>query len=475
MWVWPMPKLKTAEQKTGTSRVWWDTFLAIHSPIASFSQRGVRPGQIQRQAGAVFERCRGHKMHCSILSRILVIIFTYFSSFFEKLLNLAQALHFKNKKICMDIRSRRRLSMQEHALILLQKKQEANERKNKRKCRIQTHTHTHTPLCRYVYKDCINLDNAYRERKRDSTRLCVCVCERECKRMKMRYCICKIKSTSAAATSHFFWTAKCKMPQLDAAIVVKCSAGYMPSSLLQQLQLQRWLRQHLQTCALAFLAINFSQPTQRRRQQPTIILQQDFLPLSWAVSQLFCFWLFGASSLRPQNETRFAHTHTRRKTVGKLLYIIYRLCLTPAFLYRFFFLSFFLHLGSIWASVELHTGRRLCTYVCIFYMNCSHLGGQTRYLQAHSPYTHTNTRTLVSISLSTCSCGQTRLGVGLATPNALTELKSDHPLPQTAWDGNTNNNSNGNEWRLRQTHTQVHNNVCVWTKLHTKKWRSKQF
>lgn len=98
----------------------------------------------------------------------------------------------------------------------------------------------------------------------------------------MRYCICKIKSTSAAATSHFFWTAKCKMPQLDAAIVVKCSAGYMHSSLLPQLQLLPWLRQHLQTCALAFLAINFSQPTQRRRrwrrrrQQPTGNSQQSY-------------------------------------------------------------------------------------------------------------------------------------------------------------------------------------------------------
>lgn len=99
----------------------------------------------------------------------------------------------------------------------------------------------------------------------------------------MRYCICKIKSTSAAATSHFFWTAKCKMPQLDAAIVVKCSAGYMlHSSPLPQLQLLPWLRQHLQTCALAFLAINFSQPTQRRRrwrrrrQQPTGNSQQSY-------------------------------------------------------------------------------------------------------------------------------------------------------------------------------------------------------
>lgn len=82
-------------------------------PGNSLPYRVILPkGQIQTQAGAVSERCRGHKMHCSILSRILVIIFTYFSSFFEKLLNLAQALHFKNKKICMHSRSRRRLRTQ---------------------------------------------------------------------------------------------------------------------------------------------------------------------------------------------------------------------------------------------------------------------------------------------------------------------------------------------------------------------------
>lgn len=84
------------------------------------------------------------------------------------------------------------------------------------------------------------------------------------------------------------------------------------------------------------------------------------------------------------------------------------------------------------------------------------MGRQDIYKHTPHTHTHTYTRTLVSISLSTCSCGQTRLGVGLATPNALTELKSDHPLPQTAWDGNSNNNSNGNEWRLRQIHTHTH-------------------
>lgn len=31
-------------------------------------------------------------------------------------------------------------------------------------------TNTHTYLCSYVYKDCINLDNAYRERVREQQR-----------------------------------------------------------------------------------------------------------------------------------------------------------------------------------------------------------------------------------------------------------------------------------------------------------------
>lgn len=53
-----MPKLKTAELKTGTRRVWWDAFLAILSPIASSSQRGrYRDRQAQSPNAAGATKC----------------------------------------------------------------------------------------------------------------------------------------------------------------------------------------------------------------------------------------------------------------------------------------------------------------------------------------------------------------------------------------------------------------------------------
>lgn len=148
------------------------------------------------------------------------------------------------------------------------------------------------------------------------------------------------------------------------------------------------------------------------------------------------------------------HTHTQAVSVGKLSwYIIYRLCLTPAFYIDFFlFFAFRLNLG---VSRVTH---KESTYIYFRWAD--------KILQAH-------THTRISVSLSTCSCGQTRLGVGLATPNALTELKSDHPLPENCM-----------RWQQQQqrvalkasTHTQTHshtytclNNVYLWTELHTKK------